>query len=1165
MKNTMKKIAISAAACMVLSGGVSADIIDPTWFIEQGIGNMTAIVEEWKASDEKIKDMETKLRNKEKNLSSTKKAIENKNIKSTTEGLHKLESRASTVEKNIQTLTKDLKGTLNLKATTTLVGGAINAYDAGKSTGELAAKIQMGEASVRDYFNTALSDLALAPVIGPAFGFASAFNDVEQTYEATLDKKREINQNYLNMIQTEGELAKYLILNGVTDRLKNPFYSAKLANAKNADEIESIIRLAINENNQAIQNLRKSIEQDKKFIQANMKTTLWGIEVEADVMLKKTFLNSLDMYDHIASDYLKNPMTNEPLLYASTAMEIIYNNNVEKLRKVVNQIKVDFEHNQKTTKRDKVAYDMHEVETPVVLLASAKESDTMPLPIMESWSSDAYLKDALSTKVVDTTKTIETTRKLELDRLLAKHDVDIFLLADNTGSMGGLVGSAQTNAQAILDALRADSRFSKVNAQFGVGRYLGDPSEYGETATSSYQLLQPITNNDTAVTTAINQWYASGGGDWEEGNFYAIQQVIDSGAPTPRNTSLASGQVTNWRTGAQKVIVVFGDAPSWQNSVNEKELKALAIAAGAKIVFIDTSGINVGQTSNVYASTSGQQMQDAAVEIADATGGSYMRLTDVSNIQDAVLNAIYDAVADNKWTGGMVSKIDSTVWRVRTPSSVTASSDASGKILTFTLTYPNQSDSTFSINTASAAHVVGTEYYQGSISDATSIFGQDMSGASVFHADGDQDFFRYILQNGSSTVEGYYGERLSSSSKLPTSGVSSYDIRERVVSPYTKTSYASDTMKLFVNWATGKVYGFDTNALMDSAEGTAIFVGDIDRAALEISGKYTFKTRRLSASESSNLPRVIKDAMRDTTTLQLYGNAYPNGMGGTFGATYYSESGTPSLSSMMMSGYVNTKTVAKSYTPSDGEIWSGHAVGFVANRSTGAVAIDASTTTDDVQMTLKPSTGEVKASITVTDGSTNRTLTTDYTDTNVYVNQNAFVAMKDSGSVPTYAATTMSENDSYNYLSWGTWSTELSASNKTVVDGSRWIAGTLTPTTSMPSSGTATYNGTVQGMSYESGALKTLNGTHTMNANFASGTITGTMNVNYASIGASYATTNLNAVSISGNGFAGGLNGTDNTGSIKGSFYGPAANEIGGTWALSKTGSSAAGIFAGKK
>ncbi|NCB54994.1 MAG: hypothetical protein EOM49_08685, partial [Epsilonproteobacteria bacterium] len=283
------------------------------------------------------------------------------------------------------------------------------------------------------------------------------------------------------------------------------------------------------------------------------------------------------------------------------------------------------------------------------------------------------------------------------------------------------------------------------------------------------------------------------------------------------------------------------------------------------------------------------------------------------------------------------------------------------------------------------------------------------------------------------------------------------------------------------------------------------------------------------------------------------------------GATYYSESGTPSLSSMMMSGYVNTKTVAKSYTPSDGEVWSGHAVGFVANRSTGAVAIDSSTTTDDVQMTLKPSTGEVKASITVTDGSTNRTLTTDYTDTNVYVNQNAFVAMKDSGSVPTYAATTMNENDSYNYLSWGTWSTELSASHKTVVDGSRWIAGKLTPTTSMPSSGTATYNGTVQGMSYESGALKTLNGTHTMNANFASGTITGTMNVNYASSGASYATTNLNAVSISGNGFAGGLNGTDNTGSIKGSFYGPAANEIGGTWALSKTGSSAAGIFAGKK
>lgn len=785
------------------------------------------------------------------------------------------------------------------------------------------------------------------------------------------------------------------------------------------------------------------------------------------------------------------------------------------------------------------------------------------------YREDQALQNALNTKAVDTTKKIETTRKLEIDRQLSQNAVDIFFLADNTGSMGGVVDAVKSNVNAILTAIEGANYFKSVNFQYGVGHYADDPVVIPNSP-GTYELLQKVTNNKQLVADAINKWDSNYGYGLES-PFYAIQQILTNGAGTPRYNSVATNQDSGFRTGVKKVIVIFGDEPSYQNAINEKELRDLLKKNNATLVFIDSgygshSLNNSGNSTYIVNATENEQMDGAAQELADYTNGSYFQLIDTSKVQDAVLLAIYDSIADNKWTGGMISKIDGNdIWRVRTPSSVIASTKDGGDTLTFTLRYPNQIASNFTVNTTTTAQVIGTGYYQGSITDAANIFGQDMSSSSVFHSNTDLDFFRFILKNDYSVVEGYYGERLSSSSKLPTSGVSTYDIRERVVSPYTKTSYASDTMKLFVNWATGKVYGFDTNTLMDSVEGTAIFVGDIDRAALEISGNYTFKTRRLSVSENSNLPRVIKDAMRDTTTLQLYGNAYPNGMGGTFGATYYSESGTPSLSSMMMSGYVNTKTVAKSYTPSDGEVWSGHAVGFVANRSTGAVAIDSSTTTDDVQMTLKPSTGEVKASITVTDGSTNRTLTTDYTDTNVYVNQNAFVAMKDSGSVPTYAATTMSENDSYNYLSWGTWSTELSASNKTVVDGSRWIAGKLTPTTSMPSSGTATYNGTVQGMSYESGALKTLNGTHTMNANFASGTITGTMNINYASSSASYATTNLNAVSISGNGFAGGLNGTDNTGSIKGSFYGPAANEIGGTWALSKTGSSAAGIFAGKK
>ncbi|EXJ11407.1 MULTISPECIES: transferrin-binding protein-like solute binding protein [Nitrincola] len=809
-----------------------------------------------------------------------------------------------------------------------------------------------------------------------------------------------------------------------------------------------------------------------------------------------------------------------------------------------------------------------ELDQPLQSLRNSLHEREKLHSIDHSKFSEKAISDAISNKTVDVTRTIETTRKLELDRQLARFDVDIFFLADNTGSMGGLVGSAKTNAQAILDALRTDARFSKVNAQFGVGMFLGDPSEWGETATSAYQLLQPITNNDAQITTAINQWYASGGGDWEEANFYAIHQVITQGAAVPRDATLKSNQVTGWRPGAAKVIVVFGDAPSWQNSVNEKELKDLVRTTGARIVFIDTSQINVGQQSNVFAASSGRQMQDAALEIADASGGSYMHLSDVSKIKEAVLDSVYDAIADNNWGGGMLARIDAgTTWRSRTPSSVTAESTDGGKTLVFTLRYPNQPNATFSVDTSVAGKVYGHEYYQGAITGATNIFSKNMNTDSVFHINAAQDFFRFVLRGESGVVEGYFGERLSATTKLPTSGVSTYDLRHRVISPYDNNAYAAGGMKLFVNWTSGKVYGFESNASLAGGTGTALFIGDIDRSGLEIDGQYVFKTRRLTTAENSSIPRYIRDAMRETTSLQFYGSAYPNGLGGTFGSTFYNEAGSPTLSSMLMSGYVNEKTVTKPYSPANNEVWSGYAVGLVANRSTGAVAVAYNTNPNDVQMTLRPVSATAKADITVRDGGTAYNFGSDWSDTSVYINKDAFAAIKEINGVPSYAATTMTEDDGYNYLSWGVWSTELVATpNTSVMDGSHWIAGTLTPTTSMPVTGSATYTGQIRGTAHEGGALHALNGSTNLTANFGTGNISGQLNVQYANTGAAYATSNLSGVTISGNQFGGSLSGSNNAGAIQGGFFGPAAQEVGGNWAIEKTsGSKAAGVFSGKR
>jgi len=142
-------------------------------------------------------------------------------------------------------------------------------------------------------------------------------------------------------------------------------------------------------------------------------------------------------------------------------------------------------------------------------------------------------KLAENEKLIDDIKTdikVDETRTLEAnfyERTLARTDVDIFFLADNTGSMGGVIASVIKNAQAILDGLREeigndapDARFNtgkqKVNARFGVGSYQDDPREPGTNSSvtgknghdASYWLHQAMTDNGQEVIAALEKWDA---------------------------------------------------------------------------------------------------------------------------------------------------------------------------------------------------------------------------------------------------------------------------------------------------------------------------------------------------------------------------------------------------------------------------------------------------------------------------------------------------------------------------------------------------------------------------------------------------------------------------------------------------------------------------------
>lgn len=216
--------------------------------------------------------------------------------------------------------------------------------------------------------------------------------------------------------------------------------------------------------------------------------------------------------------------------------------------------------------------------------------------------------------------------------------VDVFFLADNTGSMGGILNSVKSFAGDLLSELD----LSIGDVAFGVGRYLGDPREFGvaspATAQAAYTLQQAISTDNTASQTAINAWFASGGGDLPEANFFALQQVATSGAATDGLGStdvpgvLATGYDTGWREGSIKVIVWFGDAISHDTTVDLAE--AIAALTGENIVVaaINTQGAGggidaSGQASAIVAATGGTLTNN--VSGADATA-----------TKDAILAAI---------------------------------------------------------------------------------------------------------------------------------------------------------------------------------------------------------------------------------------------------------------------------------------------------------------------------------------------------------------------------------------------------------------------------------------------------------------------------------------------------------------------------------------------
>ena len=218
--------------------------------------------------------------------------------------------------------------------------------------------------------------------------------------------------------------------------------------------------------------------------------------------------------------------------------------------------------------------------------------------------------------------------------------VDLYMLADNTGSMGTTIGQAKAGATAILGAL-------PTNTFVGIGDYQGDCYEGGlaagcrEEVTTFYGTGEkaPLSGDLSAAQTGINGWAAGYGGDYPEAGFDALRVTAEN---------------TPWRAGSKRLIVWFGDAPSHTESTTMAGAIAALNAEGITVLAFNNTSAGSGMDGCYpVAEPACAAGTNQASAVAAATGGSLLN-NFLSFSGTDFVNAINDAIGSATTTLDLV-------------------------------------------------------------------------------------------------------------------------------------------------------------------------------------------------------------------------------------------------------------------------------------------------------------------------------------------------------------------------------------------------------------------------------------------------------------------------------------------------------------------------------
>jgi len=219
--------------------------------------------------------------------------------------------------------------------------------------------------------------------------------------------------------------------------------------------------------------------------------------------------------------------------------------------------------------------------------------------------------------------------------------VDVFFLADTTGSMGSYINTVKASANSILG-----SAAGLGDVAFGVGNY-NDFSD--EPVRLAYELGTNITTSQATASAAINAWTIYYGGDYPEANLYALTQVANT---------------TSWRAGSERMVVIFGDAPGHDPSGGATLASTIAAlnAQNVSVLAINLYGLNDGGQAAAYTSQ---------------TGGALYNGINNASIVSTISNAITTSVSTYSSVGLDISEAPTGVTVTYSPGAHVGAYDRS--------------------------------------------------------------------------------------------------------------------------------------------------------------------------------------------------------------------------------------------------------------------------------------------------------------------------------------------------------------------------------------------------------------------------------------------------------------------------------------------------------